>query len=236
MQQNLYPRRILLSHTTNTRDLGGYQTSNNKITNYGRIIRSDVPNNFSKEDFKIMERYHIYAAIDVRGDKHFKETANAYQTIKGIQFYHIPITGGFKELAELEKNSKEHSYLSIVEMHKPEFLRVFQVIAQQNDGAVIYNCKAGKDRTGIISALILSLCGVPESDIIADYEISYTLNYEKFPFEEGNERSNYFLSPPEYMRNFLAYIHQKYQNAAGYLADIGLTQEEIQQIKTKLLQ
>ncbi|GAA5423083.1 putative uncharacterized protein [Tetragenococcus halophilus subsp. halophilus] len=235
MTDKKYARRLVLDATLNTRDLGGYMTKNGEITNFGVILRSDVPACLSKKDEKILDPYHIKTAIDLRGKTHFNEEQNILSTIKEINFYNIPMLGGFKELEKININHNVNSYETLAELHEEALYEIFSIIANHNEGATFINCKAGKDRTGIISALLLLLCDVPEEDVISDYEISYTLNKKKFEFDEKNPRTSYYLSPPKNMEDFIKYIDEEKGGAAQFLQSLGLEKKEILNIKRRLL-
>jgi protein-tyrosine phosphatase len=229
-------RRLVLDSTLNTRDLGGYMTVNGEVTNFGVVLRSDVPNELTEHDKTILEEYNIKTVIDLRGKTHFEQEINDFSKKEDVDFYNIPMLGGFKELEKINTNHNVYSYESLAELHEEALLEVFTVIANHTEGAILINCKAGKDRTGMISALLLMLCGVPEDDIIADYEISYTLNRKRFEFDEKVPRTSYYLSPPKNMRNFIEYVEKTKKGPEQFLQNLGVSKKQIVSIKKLLLQ
>jgi protein-tyrosine phosphatase len=103
---------------------------------------------------------------------------------------------------------------------------------------VLYHCTAGKDRTGVISALLLSLVGVSSHDIISNYEISYSNlkpMIEKLHTQNPNLPPFIGHSKAVYMKMFLDLFYNRYCSPETYLTKIGLTKEEITTLKGKLV-
>jgi protein-tyrosine phosphatase len=102
--------------------------------------------------------------------------------------------------------------------------QVFKTMVKHKDERIIFHCVAGKDRTGIITALLLKLSGVPNGDIISNYAISSSLMsylYDELllkTHKDGQPFSEHlFWTKPEYMREFLTYLETKYNGAKEYL-------------------
>ena len=107
-----------------------------------------------------------------------------------------------------------------------------------SEGGVLYYCTAGKDRTGVISALLLLLAGASKSDILADYEISqeYLCNILKLICENNKDIDINIVTPKaEHMEKFLDMFHKKYNTIEEYLFQIGLSNDEIANLKNKLI-
>jgi len=108
----------------------------------------------------------------------------------------------------------------------------------KEDEGVLYHCTAGKDRTGVISAILLSLVGASQCDILADYQISYayTIKLIRQLCKENPDFPAYIVEPRiEYMEKFLELFNEKYGSSEKYLLEIGLTDLEIEKLKKKLL-
>ena len=103
---------------------------------------------------------------------------------------------------------------------------------------IIFNCTAGKDRTGILSCLLLLLAGVDKEEIIKDYLYSEECIYSNidkvreyqpsFPKDLGHVKR-------KYIEDFLVLFEEKYHNVESYLLYIGLTKEQIDSIRNRLL-
>ena len=108
----------------------------------------------------------------------------------------------------------------------------------ENRGACLFHCYAGKDRTGIIAALLLMLAGVAKEDIIADYEVSGTYyNRKIIQLSEGANASTqaHEGSEHETIDYFIAHIERKYGGAENYLLNAGSSDSEISALKNKFL-
>jgi protein-tyrosine phosphatase len=114
-------------------------------------------------------------------------------------------------------------------------------------GAALFNCTTGKDRTGIISALLLSLAGVCDEDIVADYcvsEVYLTRVYEpllreynlRFPSENGAELTNpFFKTSPVNMVVLLAHLETAYGGGAAYIRACGVSGAAVEKLRAKLV-
>ncbi|WP_439448279.1 tyrosine-protein phosphatase [Stenotrophomonas sp. ATs4] len=141
------------------------------------------------------------------------------------------------------------AYVQWLGHSKPQFKQVFQRIAAQQDGAVLFHCTAGKDRTGIIAGLLLDLAGVPKAEIVHNYAISAhylegqpkdsAMNTQIMALvkqnpEIGRRMAGMAGTAPDNMEQFLAALHSQYGGAEGYLKSIGVSEQEIQQLKVRL--
>lgn len=221
-------RRIPLSDTLNFRDFGGYPTVDGKVTQYGVFFRSACPNGLNIADKALLKSLNITTAVDLRG-----ECGGAMQTgfiTDGINVYHFSV-GGDNPPNRVEDCAQ--GYLNIAE--SADIVGVFKTLAN-NTGAAVFHCSAGKDRTGVVAALLLSLASVADEDIIADYILSYAYYLTKL--------RQYFLCAevpcdvlkplPEHMEGFLKLLRAKYGTTQNYMLRLGVLDADIQKLKCKL--
>ena len=119
---------------------------------------------------------------------------------------------------------------------------MFKILEAQRRGeGILIFCKLGKDRTGLISALVLACCDVPKSEILDDYTKSNDLDevalggLEKMKSVEGVDRSLFSSAPPEALEQTLDYVNKKYGDVHGFLDEIGFSyhfQEELKGLLT----
>ena len=114
---------------------------------------------------------------------------------------------------------------------------VFRTIAHAREG-VLFHCSAGKDRTGVVSALLLLLCGVEEKTIVEDYMLTGLYLCEAF--DDVRRRGpiydlNIVIPRESYMRDFLMLFHQRFSSIRDYFQWLGLTKEETDQLRNKLI-
>ena len=226
--------KSLLETTLNTRDLGVYHSVlNGKQLRPWRILRSDVQNYPSENDIRLLTERKICTIIDLRGEKEVQRKPSGFAGREGFTYHNIPVEEGSGIPESIDAVSD--SYIKIAESER--MAEVFCAIAMAPDGVMI-NCTAGKDRTGVVSAILLGVCGVPDVEIIADYMYTKAYGTERFALIHKNfpEIDMHIVIPRErYITEFLARLRGKYGEFSGYLAAIGVTSEEKNAIVAKLL-
>ena len=226
--------KSLLETTLNTRDLGRYQSmiSGNQLKTW-QILRSDVQNYPSVNDVFLLKKHRILTVLDLRGTNDVKRKPSGFANQDGFLYINIPIDEGSGIPQSTDVVSE--SYLKIAE--SPNMPCVFRAIASAPEGVMI-NCTAGKDRTGVVSAVLLGLCGVSDEDIIRDYMLTKTYNRERFELIHRNFPEidmNIVIPSERYMKEFLEMFIAKYGNFRDYLTAIGIKKEEIDHIAVNLL-
>ncbi|MBK1810715.1 tyrosine-protein phosphatase [Clostridium sp. YIM B02505] len=227
-------RRFLLSNTLNTRDLGGYPIDNGRATAYKTFIRSDVPHKLSEEDIQLLLSNNITTIVDLRSDEETENKPCALKDHNDFEYYHSKIYGDGYLPASVEEVPL--SYFEIVDEQKTilNTLRIFS----KAKGGVLYHCTAGKDRTGVISALLLLLAGVSKTDILVDYQISQVyLNsmLQQYCKTNRNVDINIITPKMEHMEKFLDMFFDKYNSVEEYFSKIGLEDSEVMKLKEKLV-
>ena len=144
----------LLPSTLNTRALP---------TGTLRYIRSDFPGNLSDEEVQWLAENNVTTIVDLREEKEFRARPCRLETEKGFTYYHLPVTGGGNTPESLEAVAR--TYLSMLDDQMEQIISTI-MNAKSN---VLYFCGAGKDRTGVVSAIILRKLGFSDQVIIDDY-------------------------------------------------------------------
>ena len=222
----------LLKTTLNTRDLGGYRTKNGTFTKEKMLLRSDVQNYPSEEDCNYLKQHGITTIIDMRGAKDVARKPSGFAGKEGFEYYNFQIDEGSgvpESVAAVPK-----SYMDIASAKAmPE---VFRCIANAQSG-VMYNCTAGKDRTGVVSAILLLHAGVSDDDIIDNYVLTREYGRERLELIHKNfpEVDMNIITPCEmFMEEFLRLFREKYADTSTYFKEIGLNEDEIKALGDKL--
>lgn len=226
--------KSLLETTLNTRDLGGYQSeiSGKRLKSWS-ILRSDVQNYPSDNDISLLKKKNILTIIDMRGKKEVLRKPSGFIEKEGFVYINIPIDEGGGIPASVDDVSE--SYMNIAE--SKNMVQVYKSIASAFSSVMI-NCTAGKDRTGVVSAVLLGLCGVSEEDIVYDYMKTKTCNKERFELIHKNFPDidmNIVIPSERYMAGFIDQLKLKYGSFREYLIAIGVTRDEIESIVATLL-
>jgi protein-tyrosine phosphatase len=117
-------------------------------------------------------------------------------------------------------------------------------LAAENEGALLYHCTTGKDRTGLLTCYLLSIAGVAAPDIVTDYCVSQVYlrpTYEKLLASGmghfGNDLSApFFQTPPEAMQALLDYLDKTYGGVVPFLREIGVTEDTMARIRAKFVE
>ena len=135
-------------------------------------------------------------------------------------------------------------YFGLAEVAKESIGRVVTILADAK-GGVVYHCAAGKDRTGVISAILLSALRVPDELIVADYALTQQnldAIIERLQASQGYKTMFEALPPdtlhaePETMVSLLARLREQYGDMAGYARDIGISTQAIKRLRARLLE
>lgn len=228
-------KRYLIDLQLNTRDIGGYKTSDGRVTTEQRFIRSDVPQHLTPQGIDFFHQLGVTTVIDFRTDYIALKYPSVFERDERFTYRRFPIVEG--SLAAPAK--PEDSHLTYMKMlaNFGTFKAIFDTIIAA-PGAVFYHCTAGKDRTGVVTFLLLDLVGVAENVIIDDYAVS-----EQF-INEGIEKvraihSDFPISlgysKPEYFAQFIPLFRTTYGRSSDYLLRIGITLADLTILKERLL-
>ncbi len=213
----------LLETTMNTRDLGGHLCKDGIMTKPFRILRSDKQNYPSKKDIAFLMEKGITTIIDVREEDVVRSSPSGFEDLDGFNYYNFPIKEGGKVPGSVEEVPE--SYMRIAK--SPALKDIFTLIAEAGTG-VMYNCSAGKDRTGVITAILLMLCGVSEDEIVADYMLTKEYNKERFKMAAIHHPDldiNIIIPRESYILDFMKLFNEEFGDARGYLKSIGVSEE-----------
>lgn len=230
-------RRLPFGAMMNLRDIGGYPAANGAATVFGRFLRGDAPSRVSDAEADALRGMGVTTVIDLRSDDETQRTPSALQGREGFDTRHIGLIRqeGFDILPSREEDVPG-MYIGMADNHAA-MRGVMRAMAGAPSG-VLFHCTAGKDRTGVTAALLLLLAGVSETDIVADYQVSYTyIRPMILAMKAKHADMPAFLghSKPEYMEGFLAGFAAQYGTAERYLSAIGLGGAEIAAIRGKLV-
>ena len=155
-------RHIPLSGTYNIRDLGGYETYKGARVPWQTFFRGDSPHLLSVEGMNYLYHQGLRLVVDLRTKNEIKEAPNPFENFPGVEYVNLPIFDDLAPVIMLQKQVSDenpllHFYLEAIHGQGNAIKEVLRRISTIQDGAVLFNCTAGKDRTGIIAALLLGL-------------------------------------------------------------------------------
>lgn len=245
------PPYSLLETTRNTRDLGGYRIGEwddrfagdngacldirrDRHTREYRILRSDAALEPSKKDRDFLQSIDVTTVIDTRTvPETVQKRPHGLRDVEGFRYFNFPIEEGASIPESVE--AVPSSYMKIA--HSKNIGSIFRCIAEA-PGGVIENCSAGKDRTGVISALLLWLCGVRKQDIVYDYMRTKENNRERFKLIQYNNPDvdmNIVIPRESFLTDFMDMIISEHGTVEGYFESVGIGPELQERLKRKML-
>lgn len=230
-------RRFNFNAVFNCRDLGGYFTADHRLVKDHVFLRSDNLTGLLEDEIEFLKKYGLEAVIDFRHQNEIDLEPDPFVELELVHYHNIAILDHAQfTLEDLNRIKLSDLYIQIAENER--FIKpVFETLAKYN-GTVLFHCSAGKDRTGVISALLYKLIGVANVDIVTNYEVSFTYLVPKYVDADRNVSEVYadlFASKPETMITFLQYLDYKYPNIDDYFTSKGISIKTLESIKRKLL-
>lgn len=225
--------KSLLSCSCNTRELGGIRTAEGRITKCGVFWRSDVLSEPDGDDLQKLLAERITTVIDMRTEEEALRKPCGLADKAEFDYHHFPITEGSGVPESLE--AVPLSYMDIATAESMP--KVMKTIAEAAKG-VIFHCTAGKDRTGVVAAIILMLCGADRKDIVDNYVISREYNKERLrAFLEAHPEvdRNIVLANEKSMNGFIDLFTRRFGSVENYFTELGLSREHAEMIRRKLL-
>ena len=239
MTNKIYTR-LPLEGAYNVRELGG-QPCPGGATNFGAFLRGDDLSHLTETDIAFLLEYGLVAVIDLRSAGELAVAKDPFAQDARVNYANISFMGENVSTAAadipMEENYLQQAYLGMLETAQAEIVAAFTFIAAQKPGCVLFHCTGGKDRTGVLAALLLGLAGVAEEDILANYQTTYTFlrrNKELVGGANGYPESVMY-SLPAYMEPALALIKEKYGTTENYLLTAGASPEVLASVKARLV-
>jgi protein-tyrosine phosphatase len=201
----------------------------------------------SESDHRFLLGYGLTTLIDLRSADEINEKPNPFKDDPHVDYFNIPLIE--MDMSALISNtaSDENSdmfrlsdlYISIIENSKGAMKNVFDVLSSPRSACTLFHCTAGKDRTGIIAAMLLSLAGVALEDILSNYEITNTHLRKVYGKEKRPGPSipvSLIESDPVNIEVFIKHIEVKYGGTENYLISIGVPRDRIMMLKNKFME
>ena len=214
----------------NFRDLGGYRLKNGGTTQCGTIARSNILLHASEEDIAKLKELGFTTIVDLRTEMELEKYVHQLSNHPDFTYIHAKCDNWWRDPFYGVEESAMY-YMMLVLLYD-NIRGVLTAIADAESG-VVFNCHAGKDRTGITAALCLMIAGAEDRDIIDDYAKTYDSYWGDTPKEEllGQKK---LIPVAEVMERFLAMFRARFGTVEEYCRIIGLPREKMLTIRRKL--
>jgi protein-tyrosine phosphatase len=159
----------------NARDLGGLRARNGLTTRWGAVVRSEAPDRLTPAGWAALRDHGIRTIIDLR---------NPDECHAGIRHYpneitriHVPLddvgdTDLWRYISDSELDGTPLYFLPFMQRKPERCAAAIAAVANAEPGGVLIHCAAGRDRTGLVTLMLLAIAGVRADDIATDYELS----------------------------------------------------------------
>ena len=251
-------RRLPLEGTVNSRDLGGYETTDGRRVKWGRVFRSDHLARLTDDDIAFLHQMKIKSVCDFRTETEARNRPDRFPRDDSDTYVHLPVnhlkidpTRLFEKLKKgdaswLTPDFLIEGYLINIEKFASIWGRVFKRLAEPAHLPLLFHCTGGKDRAGTCAALILLALGVPEETVIEDYGLSniYIADivnqiYDEIKIDDEYRQkiSPYFSAPQYCIEAMISHLNKNYGSPVAYLQSrAGVTAQMLKKIQTQLLE
>ena len=234
----------------NFRDIGGYLNQDGRRVKKGLYFRAGRQDRMTKKDLIQLSDLNISTQIDLRKQEEVLDQGRGPLEDMGAKYINISVIpeGGSEKLNKLvgDTGISGKRYLGYLEFGPTSWLRLFGILADEENLPVLLHCTAGKDRTGVSTAFLLSVLGVSRDIIEADYLLT-NLDTERqadfiestVGYPEGYNREKMISIagvPKDAMKDFLDGVESKWGSVIEYLEKIGVTREQMDQVRLNFLE
>ena len=223
----------------NTRDLGGLPRPGG-VTRSGVLIRSDHLGHLTEPGREAMKAYGVTTVIDLRSPSEVLSSPNPFADGAVAEYIHSPLIDDANMNKLGDAGDMLQRYLRIVDIGPRAFRKVFDAMAE-SEGGVLFHCFAGKDRTGLVAAMLLALAGVAPEHIAADYaetDEQLANQYQVWISEAEPDKRDAFRDelqcPPNRILGVLDHLQNRWGGVAAYLEAAGVEPANIGKLSSRL--
>jgi protein-tyrosine phosphatase len=251
-------RVLPLQQGSNFRDVGGYVTKDGRTVRWGKAFRSGAMPLLTEADYKLVEQLALGTVVDFRSLDEREVAPDQIDDRTGALF--VANDYSLKPLmAKMGQGNGENTYRGMEKLMAPQYRSLFRRLIDE-DGAVLYHCSAGQDRTGMATAILYDTLGVDRETILKDYHLSTLLrrtDYEMPQIDPKDYPNNpivqyyfkrasgervkaeplYTPTGASHLAQFFTYMDQEYGGSEGYLKkELGFTDQDLTKLRATMLE
>lgn len=232
----------------NVRDLGGHRTEDGLETRWRSVVRADSVRALTDAGWESLVAHGVERIVDLRS--HGEVAADPPQDVP-IEVVHVsvlaehddPVWGDIERVADSDPGREtEIFYLESLRRWGDRFAEAVAAVAHASEAPVVVHCQGGRDRTGIVAALLLRLAGVSRDDAAADYALSSARLEPRWrrwvdeaqDDEERERRVRVSATPAPTMLGTLEALEREHGSTAGFLRAHGLSDESVIRARARL--
>jgi protein-tyrosine phosphatase len=251
-------RHVNFEACFNFRDLGGYETTDGARLRWNTLYRSDTLHRFTASDAGTFRALGVRTVVDLRSQREIDDYGQIQIADGDFAWHNLPMLDNVK-LAPAPRSDPMtdqtppdllpppgERYYMILKQFSESIARVFSILAAQDALPAVYHCTAGKDRTGIVSALILDSLGVPDETIAEDYLLTDAGRDRSSAWIEVNEPElaaflaqiplERRMARPENILAMLELVRSDHGSVRRLLNSFGVSTDQLDRIRKGLLE
>ena len=242
-------RLVPLSGAFNFRDLGGYPAGDGEVVRRGRLFRSDGLHRLTDPDIDILRSLGLATIIDLRTPGEVKHTGRGLLGDEAMRYHHLAVmqrgAGEAVGAPAPAGDDLAERYLWYLDTGRQALVEAIGLVAEPANHPLVFHCTAGKDRTGVLAALVLDILGVDREVIVADYVITadrldliidriradptYSAGMSKVP-------ASRFTVEAGTMERFLDELHAIFGDARSWAIGAGVSPADLDRMRADLLE
>lgn len=241
-------RSIAFRLVFNVRDLGGLRTSDGQTVQRGRLYRADGVQRLRDDDLELARGLGLRTVIDLRTASEIGKAGRFPVEHYPVEWHSLPMMRRIWSEDELVPTSGaidflRERYLDMLDHGAESLAAIVSIVADGHPA--LFHCAAGKDRTGVVAAVLLGLVGVGRDEIIADYHATagamaafvdwLTLEYPEAIDAMTSQPPEYLEAPPEAMAGFLDTVDERYGSMRGLAGHLGISDATVDRLREALL-
>jgi len=249
-----YPRHIHFESVPNFRDLGGYRTHDGRTVAWRRLFRSAALHKMNERDIaRLKQEIGPRAVIDLRRPRDPEKNLEPLLLKEiGARYHPIPFRPDgpayLEDEAKANPNATTMGEIYLYRVSEKPFGKrladALEIIAEPENHPLVFHCSAGKDRTGVLAAMVLTAMGIVDDDVVEDYALSAPCMKDiRDRMASDPETAPGVKDLPEFqweasahsMVTFLSLLRREYGSADGYLKSNGASSSLVDRLKVALL-
>jgi len=240
--------RIVLEGAYNFRDLGGLPAASGRRVIARRVFRADRLTRLTAADSAVLAGFRITRVFDLRSSAELAVDGVGEFSAEGDRHRHVPLVQvalrATDPTIDWTKINLQDRYLEMLREGGTVIRTILEHIASAGAWGTVFHCTGGKDRTGVLAAVLLRCVGVPDDVIVEDYAVSerylepvVRLYRESLEAEGFDPAAILYLcgSPPQRMRDMLAGMDEAWGSIEQYLETIGVSEQTVVRLRSSLL-
>jgi protein-tyrosine phosphatase len=243
-------RQVQLQGVFNFRDLGGYPTADGRSTRWRVLFRADGLDKLTVDDLDLLRPMALRTVVDLRTRQEIDKRGRFPVEAHPVEFHHLSVldqTWNHDDARREQLPADEflhRAYSSMLDEGAARFAAAFSILAASDALPAVFHCAAGKDRTGLLAALVLGAMGVERHTIVEDYALTQAtmerfLERARLDPERGAAIAEappaFFAADPIAMDRLISDLEDAHGSVRGYVRSIGVDDATLQQLESTLL-